>query len=74
MEANFWVIAHGVDCDGCNDGSIYPFNTKEEADDFSDESNEWSDGIQHSVIDSVDELMKYCSEYSKDFTNYLSTY
>jgi len=71
MKANFWVIAHGLDCDGYNDGHIYSFGTNTEADKFADSSNECSDGLLYEVVDSVNELMRYCINYGKDFNKYL---
>lgn len=72
MQANFWVLACGVDCDGCNNGKIVPFASQSEADEWAKELNEGSDGIVYAVTSSMDDMMSYCMDYEKDFTNYLN--
>lgn len=72
MNANFWVIATGTDCDGYNSGLIIPFETNEEAEQYAWECNEWSDGIRYQVTSSLDILREYCNDYNRDWRKYLN--
>jgi len=72
MKANFWVIAVGRDCDGYNSGRVEPFADKEEAINFANEMNDWSDGIGYLVISNIWDVKVYCESYGKgkDWANY----
>jgi len=71
MNANYWVIAVGTDCDGYNSGRVEAFSFEQDAIDYADVQNEWSDGISYCVISSLDTLRNYCDDYMKDWRNYL---
>lgn len=72
MEANYWVIGCGNDCDGYNSGSVAPFEYEEDAYKYADLQNEWSDGISYYVITSLDTLRNYCDDHMKDWKNYIT--
>lgn len=72
MDANFWVLATGLDCDGYNSGNIIPFGRSEDAEQYAFECNEWSDGIKYVVTDSLDVLRDYCNDYNRDWKKYLN--
>jgi len=72
MNTNFWVIATGKDCDGYNRGCVTPFEFEQDAVEYSDKQNEWSDGMQYHVTSSIDVLKDYCNDYNMDWKNYLS--
>lgn len=57
-----YVIIGGKDCDGYFTPKIYKFETEEEAFDFAQSSNEWSDGL---IYDNVDYQRAF--EYSKEY-------
>lgn len=62
--ARYWVLQTGRDCDGYNSGRITPFTTRENAQNYAHESNEWSDGMGYFVTDSWDIVKSYCEDYS----------
>lgn len=72
MDANYWVIGIGSDCDGYNRGHVTPFADADEAYNYADNQNEWSDGIHYCVITSLDTLKSYCNDYMKEWKNYLT--
>lgn len=72
MNANYWVIALGSDCDGYNSGRVASFAFEQDANDYADGQNEWSDGIRYYVTNSLDTLRDYCDDYMKDWRNYLT--
>lgn len=72
MEANYWVIATGSDCDGYNNGHIAGFTFEKDAIQYADEQNEWSDGLRYHVTSSLDILRDYCNDYMRDWRNYLN--
>lgn len=71
MDANYWVLGIGSDCDGYNRGHITAFSDRDEANNYADSQNEWSDGIRYIVTKSIDVLKEYCDDYMKDWKNYL---
>lgn len=70
--ANYWVLAIGTDCDGYAKGSVTPFAYQNDAVEYADGQNEWSDGIRYYITSSLDVLRDYCSDYNMDWMNYLN--
>jgi hypothetical protein len=68
--ATHWVLAHGVDCDGYNSGHVYPFQKKQEAEDFANYLSSGSDGLQYAVTDVWLDVEEYCHYYGKKSLNY----
>ena len=71
MKANYWVFAVGRDCDGYNNGRVYPFLVEANAIDFANVCNEGSDGILYYVTSDLEAMQEYCIDYGHDWTNYL---
>jgi len=66
-----WVLTFGRDCDGYNSGRIYKFNNEQDAQDFEQNLNEGSDGLQYRVTDSLNDVKEYCIDYDLDLKNYM---
>lgn len=71
INAAYWVLAFGRDCDGADSCMVTPFSNKTLAQAYADAQNKWSDGRIYGVFDSVDELRKYCDSYMTDWTKYI---
>lgn len=61
-QITYYVIATGTDCDGYNSGHCVPFIRLKKALKFAEGQNEWSDGMQYSVV-----LKKRAQEYCDDY-------
>jgi len=70
INATHWVIACGSDCDGYSQGQVSQFASENEAQDYAERQNEWSDGIQYSIATNLNILRSYCEYYGMDWTNY----
>jgi hypothetical protein len=71
MEANYWVLGFGRDCDGYNGGKIVPFADESEAQDYANMLNSGSDGIVYSVTYDLGVLIEYCDQYGKNLLKYM---
>lgn len=70
MIARYWVLQMGTDCDGMDSGMAVGFSSKNEADAYADESNEWSDGLGYYVISDFEVLLAYCNDYNIGIPEY----
>lgn len=65
MEAKYWVVESGRDCDGIHtSGQVYPFAKAKDAVAYCELSNSWSDGLAYNVIHTHKMLREYCNFYS----------
>lgn len=72
IKATHWVIEYGSDCDGMpSRGDVCPFDNIDDAADYADNRNFWSDGMGYSIVTSLDALREYCEDHMKEWTNYI---
>lgn len=69
--ADYWVLGTGKDCDGCNSGHVASFSNLDEAHEYADSQNEWSDGICYKVTSSLNLLREYCNDYNLSWVDYI---
>lgn len=70
MIARYWVLQTRTDCDGANSGKAIGFASKNEADAYAVQSNEWSDGLGFSVTSDFEVLLSYCFDYNLGIPEY----
>ena len=70
INATHWVIACGSDCDGYIRADVSQFASENEAKDYAERLNEWSDGVQYSITNNLNILRNYCEYHGMDWTYY----
>ena len=72
-QANYWVLAYGLDCDGYNRGSVTPFDNMVAGRIYADECNHHSDGINYETTSNWNVVLQYCESYNLNPDNYKTT-
>jgi hypothetical protein len=70
INATHWVIACGSDCDGYIRADVSQFASENEARNYAERLNEWSDGVQYNITNNLNILRNYCEYHGMDWTDY----
>ncbi len=62
----YYVIGYGSDCDGVSAYHCVAFVDEQEAIEYCDNQNDWSDGVHYKIITNMTSVADYCHGWLRE--------